>query len=156
MTKLLIRSISGIKPPRLRAASLFCAAVTVVMLCLSGHAVPAAGAAAGPVPGAAEKIAASLELSGFTDPAKAKDGKTGTFATGKAGATVTVEAEGVAADGVTVLPICTVADDSLVFTPQRVTGFRGEIVKTNVTLGETPCVRYSVKYAPAGFTVIMR
>ena len=92
MTKLLIRSISGIKPPRLRAASLFCAAVTVVMLCLSGHAVPAAGAAAGPVPGAAEKIAASLELSGFTDPAKAKDGKTGTFATGKAGATVTVEA----------------------------------------------------------------
>ena len=71
-------------------------------------------------------------------------------------ATVTVEAESVAADGVTVLPICTVADDSLVFTPQRVTGFHGEIVKTNVTLGETPCVRYSVKYAPAGFTVIMR
>lgn len=72
--------------------SLFCAAVTVVMLCLSGYAVPAAGSAAGPVPGTAEKIAASLELSGFTDPARAKDGKTGTFATGKAGATVTVEA----------------------------------------------------------------
>ena len=63
-----------------------------MLCCLSGYAVPAAGAAAGPVPGAAEKIAASLELSGFTDPARAKDGKTGTFATGKAGATVTVEA----------------------------------------------------------------
>ena len=83
------------------------------------------------------------------------NGFTGTVAF-ESGATVTVEAESVAADGVTVLPICTVADDSLVFTPQRVTGFRGEIVKTYVTLGETPCVRYSVKYAPAGFTVIMR
>ena len=83
------------------------------------------------------------------------NGFTGTVAF-ESGATVTVEAENVAADGVTVLPICTVADDSLVFTPQRVTGFRGEIVKTNVTLGETPCVRYSVKYAPAGLTVIMR
>ncbi len=83
------------------------------------------------------------------------NGFTGTVAF-ESGATVTVEAENVAPDGVTVLPICTVADDSLVFTPQRVTGFRGEIVKTNVTLGETPCVRYSVKYAPAGLTVIMR
>ena len=83
------------------------------------------------------------------------NGFTGTVAF-ESGATVTVEAEGVAADGVTTLPICTVPDDSLVFTPQRVTGFRGEIVKTNVTLGETPCVRYSVKYAPAGLTVIVR
>ena len=83
------------------------------------------------------------------------NGFTGTVAF-ESGATVTVEAENVAADGVTVLPICTVPDGSLVFTPQRVTGFRGEIVKTNVTVGETPCVRYSVKYAPAGLTVIMR
>jgi hypothetical protein len=83
------------------------------------------------------------------------NGFTGTVAF-DSGATVTVEAESVAPDGVTVLPICTVPDGSLVFTPQRVTGFRGEIVKTNVTVGETPCVRYSVKYAPAGLTVIMR
>ena len=83
------------------------------------------------------------------------NGFTGTVAF-ESGATVTVEAENVSADGVTVLPICTVPDGSLVFTPQRVTGFRGEIVKTNVTVGETPCVRYSVKYAPAGLTVIMR
>ena len=84
------------------------------------------------------------------------NGFTGTIAF-EGGATVYVTAEGLDRnEGSTTLPICTVADYSLEFTLGRVRGFKGEIVKENVTLDETQCTRYSVRYDPQGMMLIFR
>lgn len=72
------------------------------------------------------------------------------------GATVTVAVSGFSADPVTLVPICTVPDDSLDFALTRVNGFRGSLVKTSVTLGGTACTRYAARYVHAGFMILMR
>ena len=84
------------------------------------------------------------------------NGFTGTVAFGD-GATVYVTAEGLDRnEPSTTLPICTVSGDSLEFTLGRVRGFKGEIVKENVTLDETSCTRYSVRYERQGMMLIFR
>lgn len=63
-------------------------------------------------------------------------------------------------DGAVTLPICTVAAtvpdlaDSLNLV--YVKGYRAALVKQDVTVDGVACVRYSVQYARAGMTVIIR
>ena len=87
--------------------------------------------------------------------AEMTNGFTGSI-TFEEGASVMVEAQGLVDGTRVILPICTVPDSSLNFTPISILGLKCAIVKSDVVLGGTACVRYSAKFGPSGFILVVR